>query len=258
MIKAFKKNWPVYFIEAWGLATFMISAVLFTIIVEHPDLPVRQSFDGSPMLRRLFIGVAMGLTAIGIIYSPWGKKSGAHLNPAVTLSFLRLKKISNQDAFFYIMFQFIGGYLGVLLFKILLYSYTSSTWVNYAVTIPGPLGWFGAMLLEALLAFTLFMTILFASNNQKFASLTGVFAGIWLAIFITFEAPFSGMSINPARTFASALPANIWTHVWIYFASPVAGMLLAAEVYKNFCHKSSAVLKCHMSGNKHNCNTYKD
>ena len=66
-------------------------------------------------LQRVFTGICMGLTAIALIHSPWGKRSGAHMNPAVTLTFLRLGHIAPWDAAFYIAAQFIGGTLGVLL-----------------------------------------------------------------------------------------------------------------------------------------------
>ncbi|MEM9163515.1 MAG: aquaporin, partial [Cyanobacteria bacterium P01_F01_bin.4] len=65
------------------------------------------------------------------------------------------------------------------------------------------------------------------------SNLTGIFAGILVATFITFEAPLSGMSINPARTFASALPAQEWNGFWIYYLAPPLAMLLATEVYLN-------------------------
>jgi aquaporin Z len=53
-----------------------------------------------------------------------------------------------------------------------------------------------------------------------------------IATYITIEAPFSGMSMNPARTLGSALPAGVWTALWVYFTAPPLGMLLAAEVYQ--------------------------
>ncbi len=256
MVRTFKAHWPEYLMEAWGLGTFMVSAVFFTIIVEHPDLWIREMLHDQPMTRRLIIGLAMGFTAIGIIYSPWGKRSGAHLNPAVTLSFLSLKKIGGTDALFYIIFQFMGGYLGVLAFKLFFLEYASHVSVNYAVTIPGSLGITGAFLLEMVLSFTLFITILFVSNAERIKGMAGVFAGMWLTVFITFEAPYSGMSINPARTIASALPANVWNAWWVYFLAPPMGMLLATFIYRRFCHFKD-VLRCHMSGNQHGCKTYK-
>ena len=81
MFSALRQHWPEYLIEAWALGTFMISAVCFTALLEHPASPVHQ-FVASGFLRRALIGLAMGVTAIVLIYSPWGQRSGAHMNPA--------------------------------------------------------------------------------------------------------------------------------------------------------------------------------
>src|SRR5438876_10499503 len=100
--------------ETAGLGLCMISAALFATLLAHPASPVYQAIP-DPLVRRGLIGIAMGLTAIGIIYSPWGQQSGAHLNPAVTLTFLRLRKIEPADAVGYVLAQFAGGIAGVLL-----------------------------------------------------------------------------------------------------------------------------------------------
>jgi aquaporin Z len=73
--------------------------------------------------------------------------------------------------------------------------------------------------------------VLWSSNTPRLARFTGLFAGMLVFLYITFEAPYSGMSINPARTVASALPSGIWTASWLYFAAPIFGMFLAAETY---------------------------
>jgi aquaporin Z len=75
------------------------------------------------------------------------------------------------------------------------------------------------------------MMVLIVSNRQALNRYTGLFAGSLVALYITFEAPVSGMSMNPARTVASALPAHVWSGAWLYFVAPVLGMLLAAEAY---------------------------
>ena len=62
-------------------------------------------------------------------------------------------------------------------------------------------------------------------------NLTGILVGVLLVLYITFEAPVSGMSMNPARTVGSAVVANVWTGWWLYFIAPAVGMLLAAEAY---------------------------
>ena len=74
--------------------------------------------------------------------------------------------------------------------------------------------------------------MLLATNAQRLMRLTGVFAGCLVALYITFEAPLSGMSMNPARTLASALPGRLFDALWIYFVGPAAGMLLAVEAYR--------------------------
>src|SRR2546430_14206178 len=114
MTDALKRHWPEYLMEAACLGLFMVSAFTFGTILEHPDSPVHQAIPSS-LLRRFLMGLAMGSTAIGIIYSPWGKQSGAHINPSTTLTFFRLGKVAPWDAVFYVVFQFIGGIIGAVL-----------------------------------------------------------------------------------------------------------------------------------------------
>jgi aquaporin Z len=225
-----RHHYPEYAIEAAGLGIFMISASMVTALLELPTSPLRQAI-ADPLLRRFLIGVAMGLTAIAIIYSPWGKRSGAHINPAVTLTFWRLKKIQTWDACFYIAAQCIGGLTGLWLASILLGGAIADPSVNYIVTIPGREGELAAFLAELAISFGLMTVVLNVSNHMRISQFTGICAGILVAIYITFEAPISGMSMNPARTLASALPAHIWQAIWLYFIAPPLGMLLAAEVY---------------------------
>ena len=103
-----RAHWPEYLIEGWALGMFMISAGSITTLFDYPGSPVSRALQDSDV-QRVLIGACMGLTAIALIYSPWGKRSGAHMNPAVTLTFLRLGHIARWDAFFYIVAQFTGG-----------------------------------------------------------------------------------------------------------------------------------------------------
>ena len=230
MLATLKQHWPEYLIEASALAAFMLSACGFGALLEHPASPVRQAI-GDAFVRRVLMGTAMGLTAIAIVYSPWGKRSGAHLNPAVTLTFWRLGKIENRDALCYVIAQFVGGVVGVLFATMLLRSWLSHPNVNYVATLPGASGIAVAFVAEVIITFILMFTVLTVSNRARMARFTGLFAGALVATYITFEAPLSGMSMNPARTFGSAFGGNIWTALWIYFTAPPLGMLLAAESY---------------------------
>ena len=225
-----REHWPEYLMEAAGLGLFMISAAVVTALLEYPHSLLYQLLP-DPFIRRALIGVAMGLTAIGIIYSPWGKRSGAHLNPAVTVTFFRLGKIQGLDVFFYVLAQFVGGLIGLLVAAMAIGMAIEHPTVNYVVTVPGFGGAGMAFVAEACISFGLMLVVLIVSNQTKLNAWTGVFAGLLVAAYITVEAPLSGMSMNPARSFASALPANLWTDFWVYLTAPLLGMLLAAECY---------------------------
>jgi len=231
MFVALRHHWPEYLMEAAGLGLFMISACIGTAIFWHTDSPVAALVGGSPLLQRLLMGAAMGLTAILIVYSPMGKRSGAHINPAFTLTFLRLGKIAPWDAAFYVLAQFVGAVLGVYGTWLVFRVWISDPNVNFAVTVPGSTGYLAAFLAEAVLSFGVMALVLWTTNNQRLARFTGIFIGCTLLVYITFEAPFSGMSINPARSVGSAIPAGVFTGLWIYFVAPLLGMLAAAELY---------------------------
>ena len=84
--EALSAHWPEYLAEAAGLGFFMVSACAFGTLLGHPDSPVVRVLP-DPVARRVLMGLAMGVTAVGLIYSPWGQRSGAHFNPATTLTF---------------------------------------------------------------------------------------------------------------------------------------------------------------------------
>ena len=230
MLEALRHHWPEYLIEATGLGMFMISACVFSVLVMHPVSPLAH-WVVDPIGKRAVIGIVMGLTAVALIYSPWGKQSGAHFNPSVTIAFYRLGKIAPVDAFFYIVSQFTGAITGVFICAVFLSHWISDPLVNYAVTSPGPHGVRVAFVSEFVISFLLMAMVLVFSNNKRLAAFTGVFAGILVATYITVEAPLSGMSMNPARTFGSALPAHMWKAWWIYFTAPPLGMIAAARTY---------------------------
>jgi len=230
MLNALKHHWPEYLMEAAELGLFMISACGFGVLLEHPSSPIHQAISDS-FLRRVLMGLAMGLTAIGIVYSPLGKRSGAHFNPSVTLTFWRLGKVRSWDAMFYVLAQFIGGILGVAFSLFVLKTTLSAPTVNYVATLPGQFGLSAAFLAEAGISFLLMTVVLNVSNAMILARYTGVFAGCLVAAYISLEAPISGMSMNPARSFSSAFVAQIWDALWIYFTAPPLGMLLAAETF---------------------------
>jgi aquaporin Z len=180
------------------------------------------------------MGIALGSTAITIVMSPWGKQSGGHLNPAITLSFYRLGKVRTWDAVFYGAAQFVGAVAGVALAAAVLRSALAHDSVRYVITKPGTYGNSVAFAAELVISFVLMLTVLAVSSRESLARYTPYFAGVLVATWICFEAPLSGMSMNPARTFGSAFCARYWQALWIYFTAPPLGMLAAAELFLRF------------------------
>jgi aquaporin Z len=221
------RHWPEYAIEATGLGLFMVIAGICVVLVNAPGT---MRAIANPDLRRVMVGIAMGATAIAIIYSPWGRQSGAHLNPAVTLTFLRLGKIAPLDALFYIIAQFAGGATGTLLLAVFLGE--RFTLRSAVATLPGQPGEIAAFSAEVVIAFLMMSTVLTANASMRLMRWTGVCAGVLVAIYIAVEAPISGMSLNPARSVASALPSGLWHGIWIYLTAPLIGMLFAAELHR--------------------------
>jgi len=230
MVTALREHWREYLIEAAGLGFFMVSANLFAALIENPASPVRAAMP-DPVTRRTLMGMMMGLTAIAIIYSRWGQRSGAHLNPSVTLTFFCLGKVKGRDAIFYALSQTAGGAAGSILSALFLRDWVADPSVNFVATVPGAAGAHAALAAEAAIAFGLMFTVLSVSNSPRFSRFTGICAGILVAVFIGLEAPLSGMSMNPARTLASAIPSGTWNSFWVYCVAPPLGMLAAAAAY---------------------------
>jgi aquaporin Z len=231
MVNALSTHWPEYLMEAAELGLFMVSACVFATVVGHPASPIAKAFP-HPAVQRLLIGIAMGLTAVAIICSPWGQQSGGHLNPSVTLTFLRLGKIEIWDALFYIAAQFLGGSTGVVLATAVLQEAVAHPAVHHVTTMPGDLGPLVAFAAEFGLSLILMSVVLRVANMSQLARHTPLIVGALVATYITLEAPLSGMSMNPARTFGSALAAQHWTALWVYFTAPPLGMLAASELYQ--------------------------
>jgi aquaporin Z len=227
----FLKHYKLYLMEALGLGIFMVSACFFTAMMEHHTSTWHIAFPNNHT-RLIIIAAAMGLTALFIFYSPVTAPSGAHINPAITLVQLRLGNINKVDAFFYILFQLIGGTLAVYAMAFLLGNTLTASPVNYVVTVPGknvPL--VKAAFCEIFISFIMVTMILNTSVHDKLKKYTRLFAAILVAGNVILAGPVSGFGMNPARSFASAFPAHTWTAFWIYIICPLAGMFGACEIF---------------------------
>jgi aquaporin Z len=233
MVQSLKQNWKIYSMEAVCLGLFMMSASLFATLLEYPGSSVHQALPNGN-IRSILMGLAMGLSAILIIYSPMGKLSGAHMNPAFTFTFWRLRKVKTPDLVFYCAFQCIGGIVSVCIMRHLLGESFEDPHVNYVVTVPGKFGVAAAFVTEVIIAFMMMMMVLTTSNHLTLSKYTGLIAGFFVMSYAIITGPISGFGMNPARTLASAIPAMQFSSLWIYMVSPFMGMLSAAALYQRF------------------------
>jgi aquaporin Z len=177
------------------------------------------------------MGTATAITTFLIIRSPFGRRSGAHFNPALTLTFFWLGRVHRLDAACYIMAHFAGAVAGVLVAREILGVRLSAPPVRYLVTVPGSHGSTIAFFGEFLLSAVLMGVVLYTSNHRLLTGFSPAFVALLTVSYFALSSSISGFSVNPARTFSSALFAWIWRGIWIYFFAPCLGMLAAAAIY---------------------------
>ena len=218
-----------------GVVLFMIASCGTAVLFHHPASPVRQFLGESKLLRRTVQAFVIGIFLLFILFNPAGKRSGSHINPAVTLSFRYLGKISAADAFWYITFQCIAAVIsGFTLYQLL------QTWyphfdVNYNLSAPKPEkgGWPVAFLAEFIISAILMLVTLTTLHSERFRKKNGLFNIGLIMLYIIVEAPFSGMSTNPARSLGTAAGALNFSYYWLYVVSPISAMLLTTIVFRH-------------------------
>jgi aquaporin Z len=216
--------------EGTEIAALMLSTCICGTLLYGSDSPLHY-LDLSRTFRSILMGTAIATTTLLIIRSPFGRRTGAHLNPAVTLSFFWLGRVHRCDAAGYIVAHFGGAVLGVLAARHILGPRLSAPPVRYLVTLPGSYGNPIAFFCEFLLSAVLMGVVLYTSNHRRLTPFTPVFVALLTVSYFALSSSISGFSVNPARTFSSALFAWIWQGIWIYFLAPCLGMLAAAAIY---------------------------
>jgi aquaporin Z len=235
-----RRNLPLYACELVGTALMLFWGVSAVALMWGRGSPVPEI--GNPALRRLITGLLFAGGATAVVYSPLGQRSGAHINPAITLAFWRLGKVPAHDVVGYVVAQFLGALLGTAAAVVAWGDLVRS--VQYAATVPGDgWGWPGALIAEALITFLLAFVIFVCVNKPRIASKTGLIAGTLVALLVMIEAPVSGTSLNPARSFAPALFVPVFQHQWVYFAGPVLGALVAAAAFRGRWGESTVCAK---------------
>jgi aquaporin Z len=184
------------------------------------------------LTRSAIMGAIVAGGTFIIIRSPFGRRSGAHFNPALTVAYFSLGRIHHWDAFSYVIAHFFGGIAGVFFAHQLFGANLSDLPVRYVVTLPGRNGAMIAFLAEFITSFALMEVVLLATNHRRLARYTPLFVALVTVVYYILATSLSGYSVNPARSFSSALFARIWQGIWIYFVAPGCGMLAAATLYK--------------------------
>jgi len=228
--RALAKHWRLYLFEASELAIFMFAACAFSVWLFDPASTAARAIPAA-LLRQVLFAAAMGAVATLIIKSPMGKRSGAHFNPACTLTYLRLGRIAKADAAFYVIAQFLGAIAGVALAVPFFGKTLALPTVRYAASTPGCCGTGGALAAELFMAVSFMAIVLWTAGSSRWSKTTAYLVGLVIALDLIFFGHVSGVGLNPARTFGSAVFADIWTALWVYFLAPVTGMLIAAEIY---------------------------
>jgi aquaporin Z len=223
-----KIPWTLFASEFIGTALLVLIGLSFVILdFGKGSFVLRLIPDAG--IRRLITGFLFGSTG-GLIAISWiGKESGAHINPAVTLSFFTQKKITFTHALGYIFAQLAGSIAGAL--PLLLWE-TAGSSVYYGATFPGK-GYTALTALsgEFLTTFAMVLLLFIFIGNKKLRNFTPLIFPVLYAIMVYAEAPISGTSTNPARTLGPAVISGYWSAWWIYWIGPAAGALAAVAVY---------------------------
>jgi aquaporin Z len=216
--------------EAAELGILMFCICLFGTTLYSSASPVNH-LDLSSTAKASLMGVAVALTTFVIIRSPFGRRTGAHFNPAITLTYFYLRRVHRWDTLNYVTSQFLGGLVGVFAARQILGRKLAEPPVRYLITVPGGHGQFIAFLAELVLSGLLFGVVLFATNRWRLVRFSPLLVALVTVFYYAFCPAISGYSVNPARSFCSAMFAQIWQGIWVYFASPCLGMLAAAAIY---------------------------
>jgi aquaporin Z len=213
--------------EAALLGTFMLSACLFTTLLFYPGSPLPQLIP-NPFTRRVIMGLAMGSTAVALNYSAWGKQSGAHYNPAVTMAALVRRRIGIRDAVPYWVAQVAGGVIAGLLARAVVNPASVKT-----LTLSGH-AQAAAAVVEVLITFALCYVMLnvATSKDQPGNGFFGLAIGFTVAAGAFAVGGISGGVFNPAVALGGASAGLFaWSTIWIYLLVELGGGIAAGLAF---------------------------
>ncbi len=209
------KTWQKYTAEAFG--TFILVG-----IGTGAMLGIKQA--GEPLI--IGVALAFGLALITALYSV-APVSGGHFNPVVTLAMFFDGRIGLTDTVGYWASQVIGAFLASGAFAIILSRADVAT---TATGISPAINEFEGFIAEAVFTTIFVFAMLVLSRSQAHSKFLGM--GAALAAIHMIGIPFTGASVNPARSFAPALIGDVWSGFWVYVIGPAVGAVIAWVLYK--------------------------
>ncbi len=218
-----------------GRAWFAESIATFCLVFFGPlSIVMAAAAFGTDLTIEGIIMIAIGHgAAIGLMVYAFGHVSGAHINPAVTISMLVTRRIGIKDGIGYIVFQIIGAIIAALSLKTILPDLGAK--VNLG-TQGGPSALLNnsamsGLAVEAILTFFLVTVIFMTAVHKKAAAgMHGLAIGGMIFLIHLVGVPLTGASVNPARTFGPALISGYWDFHWIYWAGPIIGAVIAGLI----------------------------
>lgn len=212
------------------ILTFIVTSVLVLFVSTGASAALGSDFA--------VVGLVNAFVLLVLVASI-GVASGGHFNPAVTLSFIALRRMDPIDGAVYILAQLSGGVLGALLTKAFLLDEGRA--LDWGAVDVSPLlgGNFDGMLIEGIGAFVLVLALLATALNPEVRKWAPLTYGVSLGMLVMVFGPLTGGSFNPARWFGPALVSGNFGGTWPYLVGPILGALLAVVVYRFVIERSS-------------------
>lgn len=215
--------------ELAGTALLLLGGLSAVALDFGTGSPVARVLP-SHSLRLLLTGTLFAGSGALVTISPLGRRSGAHLNPAVTLAFWCHRHVRLPDLFGYALSQLAGAVAGA--FAVHLLWGRRATSVRDGLTFPGRgVGPLAATGLEAAMTALLVLTIFVFVSFSKTIHWTPLAVTVVIAVLVWQGAPYTGTSLNPARSLGPAVVTGSFTDYWVYVAGPLGGALLASAAW---------------------------
>lgn len=225
-------HWKLYGCELIATAVLMIVGILTNTLILAPASPLSDVLKQHPGLQTALCGLFFGLGATCAAMTPFGKTSGAHLSPSVSLAFALGGRLAPRDMLGYFVAQITGACIGTLaIYSTGLLTPGWGGWmssIHYAATLPAPqLSPIPVIGAELCATAGLIFMLLFLAAHSEFNRFAIWMPGLYYFCANPLIAWISGDSTNFARSLGPALMAGNFRGLWIYAVSPVMGAALA-------------------------------